>query len=152
MVICGSSCLRRRHICPAGGLGPRGSNGSSSLPRLPNSSQMTMFGVGLRVTHYDSICPSHRINSSDVLCGDPGGSRTAWRSFLRGRRRSLCSRCRCFCGSAHCIPWLHSTSFFRAKPAQRTHHPYPVDHPSYAAAFRSAKVPAATCHSRPSGL
>jgi hypothetical protein len=59
---------------------------------------------GLRFTRYVSICGPHRINSSDVPRGGPGDSRTAWRSLLRGRRRSLWCRCRCFCGAAHCIP------------------------------------------------
>src|SRR5262249_40322859 len=91
---------------------------------------------GIGVGRYDSICRSRRIDSSDLRRGDPGGSRTAWRSALRGRRRSLW-------WSWRRAPSFHTT-FLGA---------YPVHHPSWAAAFRSTGAPApVTRHSRPCGL
>jgi hypothetical protein len=45
----------------------RRSSGTSELQLLLNSSQMTMFGVVLKVARYDSICSSHRTNPSDLL-------------------------------------------------------------------------------------
>src|SRR6516165_10103619 len=41
---------------------------------------------GIGVGRDDPMCRSHRIDSSDLRRGDLGGSRTAWRSALRGRR------------------------------------------------------------------
>src|SRR6516164_3654835 len=89
---------------------------------------------GIGVGRYDSICRSHRIDSSDLRRGDLGGSRTAWRSALRGRRSLWwCWRRASF----------FQTTFLGASPVHPT---------SWAAAFRSAGAPAPTCHSRPSGL
>jgi hypothetical protein len=113
---------------------------------------------GIGVGRYDSICRSHRIDCSDLRRGDPSGSRTAWRSALRGRRRSLWWWWRRGCGPAHCTPSRRSTSSLRAQLCAPSFHTTflgacPVHHPSWAAAFRSTGAPApVTRHSRPSGL
>src|SRR5262249_38231870 len=39
---------------------------------------------GIGVGRYDSICRWHRIDSSDLRRGDPGGRRTAWWSAILG--------------------------------------------------------------------
>ena len=63
----------------------------------------------------DSICYSHSIDSSDLCRGDPGGSRAAWRSAVRGRRHSRWWWRRRGCGPALCSPALCSTSLLRAQ-------------------------------------
>ena len=57
--------------------------------RSQASSVRPMYHQGQRGQRYDSTYGSHRTNSSDLRRGDPSGSRTAWWSAIRGRRRPL---------------------------------------------------------------